>query len=482
MRMESNMYKRFINEHYNELLDILNCLKVGVYITDGKGDTLFLNDESCRTGGLTREEVLGRNMQELEQMGFIENSVSLRVLKSGMQEELIQELGDGDKVYVTGIPLMRKGKIDVVICTERNITETLALKELLDKREDGDKVKKEAEYLRRQNVIMWGNMIAEDEESKRLAEMAGRIAGRDVTVLLTGESGTGKEVFANFIYQNSVRVGKPFIKINCTTIPENLMESELFGYEAGAFTGAEKTGKIGLVEMANGGTLFLDEVGDLPIHLQPKLLRVIQEREITRVGGREPISVDIRLIAATNKDLKEAVDRGTFRRDLYYRLNIMAIELLPLKGRKKDIKALALHFVKQFNAGYKMEKYITEDAIALLQQFDWPGNIRELENIIERIMISFDGNAITKFQVQRAIGFPVSENERGGGVTGGFNPERKSMEQLMDEYERYILESTFSESKRASDVARALRMNKSTLSRRVKKYHLEKNCKNETDE
>lgn len=410
------MYKRFINEHYDELLDILNCLKVGVYITDGKGDTLFLNDESCRTGGLTREEVLGRNMQELEQMGFIENSASLKVLKSGMQEDLIQELGDGDKVYVTGIPLIHKGKIDVVICTERNITETLELKDLLKKKDEGnDKIKKEAEYLRRQNIIMWGNMIAEDEESKRLAEMARRIAGRDVTVLLTGESGTGKEVFANFIYQNSERVGKPFIKINCATIPENLLESELFGYEPGAFTGAEKAGKIGLVEMANGGTLFLDEVGDLPVHLQPKLLRVIQEREITRVGGRETISVDIRLIAATNKDLKDAVDRGTFRRDLYYRLNIMAIELLPLKGRKKDIKALAMHFIKQFNVSYKLEKYITEDAIALLQQFDWPGNIRELENIVERIMISFDGNAITKFQVQRAIGFSVAENERGGG-------------------------------------------------------------------
>ena len=167
-------------------------------------------------------------------------------------------------------------------------------------------------------MTMYGNMIAEDEESKLLAEKAMRIAKLDATVLLTGESGTGKEVFANVIYQNSRRVGKPFIKVNCAAIPESLIESELFGYEKGAFTGAEKKGKMGLFEMADNGTLFLDEIGELPVHLQSKLLRVLQEKEIMRVGGSEVIPLDIRLIAATNRDLKQAVSDGTFRGDLYY--------------------------------------------------------------------------------------------------------------------------------------------------------------------
>lgn len=246
------------------------------------------------------------------------------------------------------------------------------------------------------------------------------------------------------------------------------MESELFGYEGGAFTGADKKGKMGLFEMANTGTLFLDEIGELPIHLQSKLLRVLQEREIMRVGGAETIPLDIRLIAATNMDLKKAIEEGTFRGDLYYRLNIMPLELLPLRGRKKDIRALALYFVEQFNKEYRLDKHITEGAIAALQNFDWPGNIRELENIMERIMISFDGDSITRFQVERAIGMPMETS-----VARSSNMENKSMTQLLEEYEKYILETMMGKHKRASDVARALKMNKSTLSRRLKKYDLD---------
>ena len=274
----------------------------------------------------------------------------VRLSKSGKEEEMIQNLGDGDKVFVTGVPLYHDGDVDVVICTERNITETLTLKELLkEKDKESAKIREEIEYLKTRNITMWGNMIAEDEETKELAKKAARVAKLDTTVLLTGESGTGKEVFANFIYQNSGRVGKPFIKVNCAAIPENLVESELFGYEGGAFTGADRKGKMGFFEMANHGTLFLDEVAEIPIHLQSKLLRAIQEREIIHVGGDRTIPVDIRLIAATNRDLKSAVKNGTFRGDLYYRLNVMPIELSPLKGRKKDIKALAMYFVETFN-------------------------------------------------------------------------------------------------------------------------------------
>ncbi len=463
------MYKKFVEKNYKELLDILNCLKVGVYITDGNGKTLLLNDESCKTGGLERSETVGKNMRELERMGFIEESVSLKTIESGKEEMIIQNLGDGDKVYVTGTPLKSDKGIDVVVCTERDITETLTLKELLEeKNKDNAKIKDEIEYLRKQNIVMWGNMIAEDFETKLLAEKATRVAKLDATVLLTGDSGTGKEVFANFIYQNSGRAGKPFIKVNCAAIPENLMESELFGYEKGAFSGADKNGKAGLFEMANHGTLFLDEVGEIPIHLQSKLLRAIQEREIMHVGGTKTIPVDIRFIAATNRDLKEAVRNGTFRGDLYYRLNVMPIELMPLKGRKKDIKALVDYFTEKFNVTYKLSKVVSPEAMEVLKDFDWPGNIRELENVMERLMISSDDEIITKRQTERAIGVPT---DLSGADLSGI--EGKSLEELMDAYEKSILESMLAKYKRASEVGRALNVNKSTLSRRMKKYGLE---------
>lgn len=463
------MYKKFVEKNYKELLDILNCLKVGVYITDGNGKTLLLNDESCKTGGLERNETVGKNMRELERMGFIEESVSLKTIESGKEEMIIQNLGDGDKVYVTGTPLKSDKGIDVVVCTERDITETLTLKELLEeKNKDNAKIKDEIEYLRKQNIVMWGNMIAEDFETKLLAEKAMRVARLDATVLLTGDSGTGKEVFANFIYQNSGRAGKPFIKVNCAAIPENLMESELFGYEKGAFSGADKNGKAGLFEMANHGTLFLDEVGEIPIHLQSKLLRAIQEREIMHVGGTKTIPVDIRFIAATNRDLKEAVRNGTFRGDLYYRLNVMPIELMPLKGRKKDIKALVDYFTEKFNVTYKLSKVVSPEAMEVLKDFDWPGNIRELENVIERLMISSDDEIITKWQTERAIGVPT---DLSGADMSGI--EGKSLEELMDAYEKSILESMLAKYSKASEVGRALNVNKSTLSRRMKKYGLE---------
>lgn len=461
-------YEDFICGNYSLLLDILNCLKVGVYITDREGNTLFLNDESCKTGGLNRDEVRGKNMKELEEMGFIDSSISLRVLESGKEEEMVQNLGDGDRVYVTGIPLYHGENLDIVVCTEKDITETLTLRELLIKNDkDNAKIREEAEYLKKQNIIMWGNMVAEDEESKRLAKKAMRIAKLDTTVLLTGESGTGKEVFANFIYQNSTRVGKPFIKVNCAAIPETLIESELFGYEGGAFTGADKSGKAGLFEIANEGTLFLDEIGEFPIHLQSKLLRAIQEKEIIRVGGTETIPINIRLIAATNVDLKQAVDEGRFRGDLYYRLNVMPLELLPLRYREKDIRALAMYFVKEFNKSYKLDKSLSEEAIEELQRYDWPGNIRELENMMERIMISFDGDVITRFQVERTIGVTVD-----GIIASMSEIEGKSMTEILDDYEKYILEMMLRKYKYASEVGKALRMNKSTLCRRMKKYNL----------
>lgn len=465
--MKQLIYNNFNKEEYDKLLEIMNCVKVGIYITNGNGDTLLVNDESCKTGGMAREDVTGRNMRELEEIGFIKESVTLKTLRSGREESMIQDLGDGGQVYVTGVPFYREGRIEYVVCTERDITEMVELKEILKEKEQKEKrYEKEIEYLRNGGVNKQSDILTVNHSMKLLAEKALRVAKLDTTILLTGESGTGKEIFANLIYKNSTRLGETFLKINCAAIPENLLESELFGYEKGAFTGADKEGKMGIFELADKGTLFLDEIGELSIQMQSKLLRAIQEQEIMRVGGKKPIRVDVRIIAATNRDLKEEIEKGNFRKDLYYRLNIMPLEILPLRERKGDIGLLAKVFVGKFSRKYEVKKKITEDAITALQKHSWPGNVRELENIIERLVISFDSAEITRYQVNKLLN---SEDDAGDRVEIS---EGATLEEMMEAYEKKVLAAMLGKHKKAADVCRALNVNKSTLSRRLDKYGL----------
>jgi len=462
------MINELFKNYYNELLEIFNCLKVGVYITDNEGRTILVNNESCKTGSLTREEVMGKLMQDLEKEGFVKESVTLKTLKSQKAEALIQDLGDGGKVFVTSQPIYANGKIEYVITTERDITEAQVLKEVLKETEATTvKYQKEIEYLKNRNIDMSGTAVAADPASKFIINQIKRVAAIDTTVLLTGESGTGKEVYANLIYKNSKRVGKPFIKVNCAAIPDNLLESEMFGYERGAFTGAEKSGKMGYFELANGGTLFLDEIGDLPIHLQSKLLRALQEKEIMRLGGQKPTNVDIRLIAATNADLAKAVGTGDFRGDLYYRLAIMPIQIPPLRDRIEDISALAMHFVEEFNKKYKFNKKLDPSAIEELKKYQWPGNVRELQNIIERSIISFDGDVINSFQIVRLL-YPKTEHMDAKQIeeTG------VTLDEAMEKYEKEVLVTALKQYKNASTAAKKLGLNKSTMSRRIRKYNI----------
>ncbi len=229
-------------------------------------------------------------------------------------------------------------------------------------------------------------LVVKSEKVLELIDIVKNVANTPATVLLTGESGVGKEVFAKAIHQLSNRAKKPFIKINCAAIPEDLLESELFGYEKGAFTGAN-TVKKGKFELANGGTIFLDEIGDMPLSLQSKILRVIQEKEVERLGGSKPIKIDVRIIAATNKNLEKMVYEGTFREDLYYRLNVIPIHIPPLRERKEDIPVLIYFFLDKFNKMYGKNLTISKDLVELLSEYDWPGNVRQLQNTIERMVI-----------------------------------------------------------------------------------------------
>ena len=274
------------------------------------------------------------------------------------------------------------------------------LKLYINFEEEKRKIEEEKKYLEKQlkaliNQSQIEGIIGKSKVIKDLSETIKRIAPTPATVLLTGESGVGKEVFAKAIHYNSPRAKKPFIKINCAAIPEDLLESELFGYEKGAFTGANTT-KKGKFELANGGTIFLDEIGDMPVLLQAKLLRVLQEKEIERLGGSKPIKVDVRIIAATNKDLEKMVEEGTFREDLFYRLNVISIYIPPLRERKEDIPVLAYYFLDKFNKEYSRNLKFSDELIDIFVDYDWPGNIRQLQNTIERMVILARHEILTK--------------------------------------------------------------------------------------
>lgn len=457
--------KKFIEDHYEELLELLDYIKVGVYIGDGAGNTLLVNKESEKTGGISREELKGMHMKDLLDIGYITESSIINSIKSQKEENIVQELGDGGQVYITGIPVVKKGKVDIVVCTERDITEVNNLRKLLEEtKANAELYGKELEYLKLDAKNSDNPIISESYEMSDVLEKGKRVADLDTTVLLLGESGTGKELLAEYIFRNSKKKNKAFIKINCAAIPENLIESEFFGYEKGAFTGAEKDGKAGIFETCRGGTLFLDEIGELPLQMQSKFLRVLQEKEIRRIGGKESISVDVRIVAATNVDLLKAVKEGRFREDLYYRLDVVPITMPPLRVRMDDVEPLTLHFIKLFNEKYKLNKGILTEGIEALKKHHWPGNVRELSNVIERSMIGYDGDLITKFQVERQLTSRETYQEKEERGT--------SLRDALEKYEKDILINMLSKYKNYSEVARALKIDKATVSRKIRKYDL----------
>ncbi|NLD45677.1 MAG: sigma 54-interacting transcriptional regulator [Clostridiaceae bacterium] len=301
---------------------------------------------------------------------------------------------------------------------------------------------------------------------RRVVDLALTAAGFDSRVLIEGETGVGKEVIAKLIYRNSKRKGKPFLAVNCGAIPETLLESELFGYEGGAFTGADKSGKKGFFELADGGVLFLDEIGEISPSFQVKLLRALQENEIMRVGGDCPIKLDVQIIAATNQNLIEKVNSGEFRADLYYRLKVFPIQIPPLRGRKKDIVELVNILLSKSNEKYNMDKQISLNALNLLQNYNWPGNVRELENIIERLVLVTAGDIIKESNV-RQLFFSKEMTE-----ISELEEEEPSFDEMIESVEKEILVQSINEYKTTAQMEKALRMSRSTLNRKLRKYGL----------
>lgn len=387
----SQMYSDFMN-NYLDFREISDNLYDGIYISDGTGKTIFVNKAYLRNTEIPKEKLIGRTVKEITDEGLYKGAVTMEVLA---RKEPVNSLGrilaNNKDVLVSGSPIFdEEGNIKLVVINNRDISNLKELEHINAKlNEDKKRADEEINYLRKQQIS--NNMVIDNRMSETM-ELIETIAPTDVTVLITGESGTGKEVMADEIYYRSKRNNKPFIKVNCAAIPEELLESELFGYEGGAFTDAKKTGKIGLFELANEGTILLDEIGEMHLALQSKLLRVLQTKEIRRISGNKSIKLDIRVIASTNKDLHEEIKKGKFREDLFYRLNVVPINVKPLRERKEIIPDLAVDFLNKFNKKYGKDAIIQKEALNLLIQYKWPGNIRELENLIERmVVINTDG-------------------------------------------------------------------------------------------
>ena len=463
-------YSAFIRQNYDILQEIIDNMRTGIWITDGEGKVLIVNTESVKTGGLTRDEVIGRTMDELLKVGYITESATLKVMASRKEECIVEELGTGGHCMTTSIPMFCQGEIDIIVSVERNISEVEKLKSLLNEQVEMKKeLQKELLKFQSRKDELCGRMVTRNINMLHIREMAEDIGKIDAAVMITGESGTGKEVIADIIHKSSRRREAPFVKVNCAAIPETLMESEFFGYEQGAFTGAGGNGKIGLFELADGGTLFLDEVGELSIPIQSKLLRVLQDKEVRRVGGEKSISVDIRIIAATNRDLKAEVAKGTFRKDLYYRLFVVPIALPPLRERKEDIELLTKHFLDIFNKQYNMKKTIGPEAMEIMERYQWPGNVRELRNVVERLVVSGAGNDISRIQVEFCLkGSMSSAFEIGGGYMAA--EEELYLDDMVGRYEKQIIQDVLKECGTVTAAARVLHVDKSTISRKMKKY------------
>ncbi|QRG10160.1 sigma 54-interacting transcriptional regulator [Xanthobacter autotrophicus] len=428
----------------------------GIFVADGEGRTLLVNPGCERNYDIRAADVVGRPVSDLEADGIIRPVIAPRVIASGERVTAIQRTHKGKTIFATGIPLFDEaGRVRRVIINSRDTTELDQLQAELSRiRGDLARAQTEVAQLREEGQGA-GGPVVHGETTRRIADLLRRVAGSDATVLLTGESGVGKEVFARFVHRESARSKAPFIKINCGALPRDLIESELFGYEAGAFTGAQRGGKPGMIEMANTGTLFLDEIGELPLDMQVKLLHVLQDRIIARLGATRSIPLDIRVVAATNRDLAKAVETGAFRGDLFYRLNVVPVVVPPLRERRDDILPLLRQALASFNAQYCTAKQLSHAAARTLVAHDWPGNIRELRNMVERLVVTVSHDVIDVGD----LAIPAAAPRGAGGA---------SLEEQVRRFEMALIEDALRRCITTRAAARDLRVSQSTIVRKLK--------------
>jgi PAS domain S-box-containing protein len=427
-----------------------------IYVSDGSGVTLRVSSACETLWGYKESELVGKSVIQLEQEGVFNPSVTRLVLEKKEKVTLVQTTKTGRRLIVIGIPIKDdNGQIVRVVNASRDITEISALQsELETMRQLSEGYRQEIEELRSRSEL-GKEIVFRSENMEKVSILARKVAAVDSNALLIGESGVGKEVFASFIHKNSMRGNSPFITVSCGAIPEAILNSDLFGSE---------DGKLGFFEMANDGTLFFDEIDSLPPAIQVKLIRVIQEKRLTRHFGSEPVPVNVRVIGSTSRNLEELVQSGSFRRELYYLLNVIPIAIPPLRERRDDIIPLVVHFVNQWNRKYAMNKKFSPALLKQLQEYEWPGNVRELQNIVERLLVTNEEKLVGPEHLPEYI-------KSGRAHLKSVQVNRIiSLKEAMELVEQELLEMAQRKYGSTTRIAEALGVNQSTVSRKLSRY------------
>lgn len=458
-----------VKELNKEFEAILESFYDGIGIIDGEGTLLSVNTSYERITGLSKQDNgVGRNVRELQDDGTVSQAVALLVLSQKKTVTIKQRIKTGKEILITGSPVFNeKAEILRVVCNIRDMTELNFLRERIENTEQQNI--RYAHEIKELRTKLWRHeeFIFRSASMQRVFKLIVRVANVNSHVLITGESGVGKEIVAKLIHELSRRDNGPYLQINCGAIPENLLESELFGYEEGAFTGARGGGKKGIFELCEGGTLLLDEIGEMPMNMQVKLLRVLQQQEVLRVGSAKPIKLNVRVVTATNKNLEEMVAQHCFRADLFYRLNVVPIHLPPLRERTDDIVPLAMHFLEGFNQKYGSNIRFEPEVLLAFERLPWPGNVRELENLIERMLIMNEDEVLTLKHLPFNVG-SVHEHQALVIQVNEPMPFEKAVEMLEIE----LLRKTLQAYPTIRQAAKVLGVSHPTVLRKIQKYKL----------
>lgn len=461
----------YIKDLNKDLHAILSSIYDEILVVNHKGELIRYSETIINDfWGGDLKDLLGKNLLDLERKGLFSPSVTRLVLEQKKKVSIVQETKSGRKILAVGNPVFNEtGELHRIIIASRDITEATRLKtELHEMKKISEQYKKELDNFKNKDRFL-KKLIYCSPKMEQIINQAKKIADFSSNVLISGESGVGKEVIAQAIHQLGNRSSKPFLKLNCGAIPESLLESELFGYTKGAFTGADKNGKEGYFKRADQGILFLDEIGEMPLHLQVKLLRVLQEQEVIPIGSTVPTKINVQIIAATNKSLEKMVEAGTFREDLFYRLNVIPLHVPPLRERMEDVPVLAFHFLQQLNEKYNKNYHLTPDALNLLEFYSWPGNVRELQNMIERLVVSADEPVIEAEFVSKFL-TPGYDFKKSKPVITRVLP----LQEALHSVEEQLILLAMKQYKTTTKAAKALGISQSSVSRKYQKIMNEK--------
>jgi len=448
---------------------ILDVLSDGIYISDREGNTLKVNTMYEKLIGLRRETLIGRKVQDLVREGVFDVVVNPEIVRTGQPATFVQTTKKGHKLILNGHPIFDEdGQVALVVTFVRDVTVMSQLRDqIVAQKKLLEQLRTNVQHINEESIQKFPLKNFKNRGMALLSHLIEKIAATDATVLILGETGVGKEFFARSIHRASLRGDKTFFKLDCTTIPENLIESELFGYASGAFSGASLKGKPGLCEMADQGTLFLDEIGELPLGMQVKLLRLLQDQEIIPVGSTRVRKVDVRIIAATNRDLETEIEKGRFRKDLYYRLRVAVMNIPPLRERREDIMPLANYFLEKYTTKYRKDRRFGNEIERIFNGHRWPGNIREMENLIESLVVTCDRPVIEIPDLGSCM--LMEDRHRKRNLFETLDIGDRSLKEIVRDLEREILQGALEVHGSMAKVADLFRIDRSTIFRKLKR-------------